>query len=167
MTEPLDEQALQARWNLSIDPDVAITFARRLRSEWERELAQEPVAWGVWHVYENESPQREDWDSIWSHKQFANDHLNEQLSNPDSEGILKTGRVVPLYTRPDAAQTTDVVQVPRQLLREVLETASRDSSCFASEANVTNADWAETAKDQEKIDLLLSMLSDATKEGGS
>ena len=76
-----------------------------LRAKIERMEQQEPAGYGV--LYVEAANGEEDWDSIWKHRVFAEDHVKDFVqAYSDLEESVGAITVVPLYLAPGAQGET-------------------------------------------------------------
>lgn len=80
---------------------AAYAECERLRAKIESMERQEPAGYGVRYVEPTNG--EEDWDSIWKHRVFAEDHIKDftQVYADVGEQVGAT-TVVPLYALPGA-----------------------------------------------------------------
>ena len=80
---------------------AAYAECERLRAKIERMERQEPAGYGV--LYVEAANGEEDWDSLWKHRVFAEDHVKDFVqAYSDLEESVGAITVVPLYLAPGA-----------------------------------------------------------------
>ncbi len=79
----------------------AIIEIRELRTKVEQMEKQEPAGYGV--LYVEAANGEEDWDSLWKHRVFAEDHVKDFVQAYSDLGeSIGAITVVPLYALPGA-----------------------------------------------------------------
>ena len=80
---------------------AAYAECARLRAKIEQMERQEPAGYGV--LYVEAANGEEDWDSLWKHRVFAEDHVKDFVQAYSDLGeSIGAITVVPLYLSPGA-----------------------------------------------------------------
>ena len=97
---------------------------------------QEPAGYGV--LYVEAANGEEDWDSLWKHRVFAEDHVKDFVQAYSDLGeSVGAITVVPLYALP-GAQTQPAPSVPDGFSREDLEAVADGLDGYEKTVNVGN-----------------------------
>ena len=126
--------------------DAAKAEIEALRAKIEQMEKQEPAGYGV--LYVEAANGEEDWDSIWKHRVFAEDHVKDFVqAYPDLEESVGAITVVPLYLAPGAvrheANCVEACKAEVETLRARVEAMERQEPVGKFTQHPSNGLWEQ------------------------
>ena len=106
LIDRLESAEKERDWNAE-RLEEAVEELKALRAKIEAMERQEPAGYGV--LYVEAANGEEDWDSLWKHRAFAEDHVKDFVQTYSDLGeSIGAITVVPLYLAPGAQPAPSV-----------------------------------------------------------